>query len=1216
MTFKKNFRDTIAKDINPRMMLASVLIQIGLSSCIVWAEQVAQFKVKEQTIRELKVYITDRAPRIDGRLDESLWKGLPAASGFVDITSTPSFVLNQTIFSVAYDKENLYIGISCVENRLKNIKASTRDRDGSMSHEDSLEIYLYFGRGDKGYFQLGLNTLGTQFDSLVSDAPWDYSWNGKWRCAVQMIAQGWTVEIAIPFSTLGTALPKSNEIFRFNVGRRRFTDKSYPFSSWSVLKSGFHSPRDFGKIIFAGQEDKPQKAEDTLRCNQAYLGSTKIQVGEALLEGKIEIKRTANILGETINQPVREMLNVVETMTTKLEERTKADMSLKEWSIARQDAAKLFEKLAALAKETEPFKKNNIVLPENLRPGIRRHGAYWYLSSKEGIFAIDEHSGFVASIWDSQKGLCTTISHDVYTLETITKIRKADEYFDEVVKSEKTKRRLELVCKNENLPGVRLHKAYWLESNGRILAKEVIVQGKADEKKLLSISSKTVFDKEYRIQSYYNRVLSTAASGGADHRATIAAKAITKPMIQRGGFNQPCGWSQFALVNPERGGGIAQYLYKINDEYVWPPYSLNSSYWNANGWEVSFLATFLKSEPFSSQMRYHLFRGDQLSFYKEYLSLPEVSDVRSAIKVHPSISRMRYSSQGDGVLHALNASFPTNFPRFSVPYSRLRSDETIVFGGVMPSVNLFSYWPNNDEDFLITNEPTPDGPERRIPASDMKRAISKFNKHFPRSSAGIYWTYSDIEPKSKHSKIAKQHSEFAIVGKDGQPVQSLFGYSVGALQADIGRSFTATAVREYERMINYLGFDFYYFDHFGGLSLADWGDGKVVQATDHMHFFETLHEMLAVHDKFIFMNGAHDLYVDVAYAEAMGPIKQMEDTYGKKWWRIIGERLMQFEVFKKEASATILLFWRDYRKGPEAAKDALVNNGREYTNLLLSLGMRPHTCYYDYHTELKTEPGKGTAGGDVDWSAMYNYEEAYQQTSLEMHGTQVADVGLQPAYWNDFDTKIEAYVLKLGGAYFFTANNHHDESRDIMLSADMDRMDMSPENRTFTWIYKRRDDMKVDRLDGPDKPNWDRLFVKVSCQSKKGSVLDGRLGIKMREVEPNLTRMVVASQVPGFIYSVEGQQTQLLIPRTLGCRIEGELNERKKTNRLHVFADKPLQIIAWWPQAWGDHKIEIVSSSGKMVLVGKQAGEITYGNEQFLIISLPKGQTELKISKG
>ena len=160
------------------------------------------------------------------------------------------------------------------------------------------------------------------------------------------------------------------------------------------------------------------------------------------------------------------------------------------------------------------------------------------------------------------------------------------------------------------------------------------------------------------------------------------------------------------------------------------------------------------------------------------------------------------------------------------------------------------------------------------------------------------------------------------------------------------------------------------------------------------------------------------------------------------------------------------------------------------------------------------------------------------------------------------------------------------------------------------------DDMKVDRLDGPDKPNWDRLFVKVSCQSKKGSVLDGRLGIKMREVEPNLTRMVVASQVPGFIYSVEGQQTQLLIPRTLGCRIEGKLNERKKINRLYVYADKPLQIIAWWPQAWGHHKIEIVSNSGKKVLVGKQAGEITYGNEQFLIISLPKGNSELKISKG
>ena len=1173
----------------------------------VFAElQTAQFGIAPTTHRELLVYYTNTAPTIDGYLSDAIWRQLPKITGFKDISFKHEYVIDQTLFSMCYDAENLYLSVDCRERFPDKIKATLTERDSAISIDDSIEFYLDFDNTGKRYVLLMLNAIGTKFDFQAGKR----DWSGKWKGAVGRTSNSWTAELALPFKTMGISIPKPGENWRGNVNRNRRAEGKDPYSSWSLLMTGsFHSPKEWGSFIFADPKVKPVKGNEA-QINMALLSFFRNHLENTVRKSGHRVLQIERIGGDDRPEWFDEQIGLIESLASTLKDQIEHATDVYSWLDGHQTGAELNKQLIKLDEIFDNIgPSGKIRLPPDLNPSPQKAGSYWLLASADSLFALDTHTGCVAGVWDRTTNLRQiNISYELYAIETMKKTISSDELTDRVDRVEKKKAGLVFACSNPDFPGLTITKEYQLQS--RMLIKRVSVSSTVKEKSLFTSSSYTLFDKEFRNESYYNRILSSGASGGADNRATIAAESITQDMIQRAGFNTPSGWSQFLLLHGRTSSGIAQYLYKIDDEYVWIPYSLNSSYWNSTGWQMSFMATFLDEKPFTSEMRYHLFQGDQFSFYRDYLALPEVHAARNEINVSPFIAKMKYEGVGDGVIHALNSNF-AKMARFAVPYSRLRSDE-VAINYFMPSHSIFSQWPSKDSDSLIVNIPPPygDGKDRKTPAiGDVKEATGIVKTIFPRFLInGFYWWYSDLHPRSE---LYKNHPEFGITAKDGTQVKGMTFTSFGADQADMSRAFIAAVVPKYMQMFEYLNQDLIYFDNGGGLAVPDWGDGQVVQGTDTMRFLRVLREKMDKRGKFIFMNAdTGHLNVDLGYTEILPQsAKEAEETLGKEWWRFLNERIMQYKFFEREGAATILLFWQGYRT-PEGAIDHAKNNSREYTNCLLGLGLRAHPCYYDYHTELKTKPKEGMAEGHVEWSAMYNFEEAYRQATLEMHGTRIADVGLKPAYWRDFDTDIEAYVMRLGSGFFFTANNRYDKSRDITLSAEIAKMALVAGNRIFIWNYTRRDDTKVKRLDGPGKSDWDRLFVKVTCQNETISEPNGRFRVEMPSMEPNMTQVVSVSQVPGFIYSVEGQRTQFLIPETLGCRIEGQLKEREKSNSLHVYADKPLEIIAWWPQEWGKAKVEIV---GKGALQEEKIAKISYGNEQFLKLSLLKGQTELKI---
>ncbi len=193
---------------------------------------------------------TDRAPTVDGRLDDAAWGRAVWMSGF-RLIGDGRPAREQTACAFVWTDSALFLAVRSKESALAPavqkahlFKATVKQRDGAVFHDDCIELFLA-PKGAQGYVQLAANALGTRFDSRNKDA----SWNADWSAAARKGNGEWTMEIAIPFASLGVVPPKTGDAWRFNVCRDEAP--SHETSSLCGLRGAFHTPGDFGRLQFA-----------------------------------------------------------------------------------------------------------------------------------------------------------------------------------------------------------------------------------------------------------------------------------------------------------------------------------------------------------------------------------------------------------------------------------------------------------------------------------------------------------------------------------------------------------------------------------------------------------------------------------------------------------------------------------------------------------------------------------------------------------------------------------------------------------------------------------------------------------------------------------------------------------------------------------------------------------------------------------------------------
>lgn len=186
----------------------------------------------------------EKAPKIDGVLDEEFWKAIPPINDFIMYDpiekGTPS---QRSEFKIAYDNFAIYIGAVLYDTAPDSILHELGNRDDENLNTDYIRVAFdtYNNQQDAYYFDL--TTSGVQIDRKYID----YTYDAVWESATKITSYGWCAEIKIPYSALRFPSTKQ-QIWGMQLGRGIRRNREY--SQWCFTpKNTSSSLKYWGKLV-------------------------------------------------------------------------------------------------------------------------------------------------------------------------------------------------------------------------------------------------------------------------------------------------------------------------------------------------------------------------------------------------------------------------------------------------------------------------------------------------------------------------------------------------------------------------------------------------------------------------------------------------------------------------------------------------------------------------------------------------------------------------------------------------------------------------------------------------------------------------------------------------------------------------------------------------------------------------------------------------------
>lgn len=189
----------------------------------------------------------DMEVRLDGNLDEDVWALAQPITDFRQQEPVEGGVPSEpTEIRVLYDDEALYIGAMLYDSDPDGILAYQLQRDAGLGTDDRfMWIISTFDDNRTGYF-FETNPAGLLGDGLIEGGGgFNKRWNGIWNMRTTIQAEGWSVEVRIPFSTLN--FDPALEAWGINFQRtiRRYNEE--------ILWNGWRRTEGLFRPVHTGQ---------------------------------------------------------------------------------------------------------------------------------------------------------------------------------------------------------------------------------------------------------------------------------------------------------------------------------------------------------------------------------------------------------------------------------------------------------------------------------------------------------------------------------------------------------------------------------------------------------------------------------------------------------------------------------------------------------------------------------------------------------------------------------------------------------------------------------------------------------------------------------------------------------------------------------------------------------------------------------------------------
>jgi hypothetical protein len=176
----------------------------------------------------------DRAPTIDGRDDDPVWRTAPAVTSFRQFDPVedgePRF---RTEFKVAYDNRNIYVFVRAFDPEPSLIRKTLARRD-VRPPSDQLKVMIDSYHDGRTGFEFAVSPGRVKRDyAMYNDTNEDPTWDGVWDVATTIDSLGWTAEFAIPMSQLGF---NNTETHTIGFGVWRDIDRFKERVSWPLYR--------------------------------------------------------------------------------------------------------------------------------------------------------------------------------------------------------------------------------------------------------------------------------------------------------------------------------------------------------------------------------------------------------------------------------------------------------------------------------------------------------------------------------------------------------------------------------------------------------------------------------------------------------------------------------------------------------------------------------------------------------------------------------------------------------------------------------------------------------------------------------------------------------------------------------------------------------------------------------------------------------------------
>lgn len=188
----------------------------------------------------------------DGQLNESFWNEIEPLDMTMYQPVYEGTVTEDNEIFLVYDEDYIYLAARLYHENTDDIRTNSLYRD-QYSSDDTFALILDTFNDNENALWFFTNPAGNRFDVLVSNdgEETNFDWNTYWNVLTDHTEWGWTVEMRIPFSSLGFQNQDSEVVMGAIIYRylsklnERYIYPSIP-QSWD---NGFRKPSQAQKIL-------------------------------------------------------------------------------------------------------------------------------------------------------------------------------------------------------------------------------------------------------------------------------------------------------------------------------------------------------------------------------------------------------------------------------------------------------------------------------------------------------------------------------------------------------------------------------------------------------------------------------------------------------------------------------------------------------------------------------------------------------------------------------------------------------------------------------------------------------------------------------------------------------------------------------------------------------------------------------------------------------